>query len=90
MSRKLYNLQIKWNVLSEMDDGVGGGGVGSQNFPNDWHYMTVLCCICMWDFPVLGGNFPRKPIIVVDDITWDNISWKTLSCEIASTPKTLE
>ena len=26
MSRKLYNLQIKLNALSEVDDGVGGGG----------------------------------------------------------------
>ena len=41
----------------------GGGGVGSQILPNDWHYMTVLCC--MWEFPVLGGNFPRKPTVVI-------------------------
>ena len=28
MSRKLYNLQIKLNALSEVDDGVEGGGGG--------------------------------------------------------------
>ena len=44
---------------------MGGGGVGSQMLPNDWHYMTVLCCISMWEFPVLGGNFPRKPTVVI-------------------------
>ena len=32
MSRKLYNLQIKLNALSEVDDVVGGGWLLSQHF----------------------------------------------------------
>ena len=72
MSRKLYNLQIKWKVLSEVDDEggyeVNVSSLGNLTCSENFNFFTRVANH-FWVFR--GKHFMTSPLNIVTSCTYD-------------------